>query len=128
MGCLMRFRTADSGRGSASGTSGAKAPLDSRPESECRRCGGPNRVWYAPSPLWNAVMRLGGSINGAEDFSGIICPTCFVVLAEERGIASMWRLDAREVHIELELTTPSGRTWSAATDRWVDPSEPGDRE
>ena len=89
------------------------------PESRCGRCGGPNRVWYAPSPLWNAVMR-GGSINGEEEFS-VVCPTCFVVLAEERGIAQTWRLDAQEVHAELELTTPSGRTWDADADRWREP-------
>jgi hypothetical protein len=87
------------------------------PESSCQRCGGPNRVWYTPSPLWNAVMR-GGSINGTEEFGGIVCPTCFMVLAEEQGIASMWRLDAQLVHADLELTTPSGRYWDPEADRW----------
>lgn len=89
------------------------------PELQCRRCGGPNRSWHAPSPLWNAVMR-GGSIDGAWEFDELICPTCFMVLAEERGVAEAWRLDARVVHVDLELTTPSGRTWDAETDLWRD--------
>lgn len=69
-------------------------------------------------------MRLGGSINGPEDFGGIVCPTCFAVLAEERGVASIWRLDAMAVHVDLETTTPSGRTWDAGTDRWLEPYDP----
>jgi hypothetical protein len=60
----------------------------------------------------------GGSINGIEPFDGIICPTCFTVLAEEQGIAELWRLDAAVVHAELELVTPSGRVWNAVEDRW----------
>ena len=54
---------------------------DQHSERICGRCGGPNVVWWAPSPLWNAVMR-GGDIGGTEDFSGVVCPTCFAVLAE----------------------------------------------
>lgn len=88
------------------------------PETVCRRCGGPNVVWHAPSPLWNAVMR-GGSIDGPQEFGELICPTCFAVLAEERGIATDWRLDAADVHVELETTTPSGRVWSAGLDLWT---------
>lgn len=90
---------------------------DAHPEATCRRCGGPNVVWFAPSPLWNAVMR-GGSIDGPWEFDELICPTCFCALAEERGVASVWRIDAREVHVELETTTPSGRVWDAETDLW----------
>ena len=95
-----------------------ESTLDERhPETWCHRCGGPNRAWYAPSPLWNAVMR-GGSIDGPSEFDDLICPTCFMVLAEERGVAETWRLDARAVHVDLELTTPSGRTWDAECDLW----------
>jgi hypothetical protein len=89
----------------------------SHPEDTCGRCGGPNRVWYVPSPLWNAVMR-GGSIEGTERWQGIVCPTCFMVLAENAGVAFQWRLDARDVRVELETTTPSGMVWDAATDLW----------
>lgn len=93
---------------------------DSHPESSCARCAGPNVTWWAPSPLWNEVMR-GGDINGSEEFSGIVCPTCFAVLAEERGIAEFWRLGAERVNVDLQTTTPSGRTWDAQTQLWQDP-------
>lgn len=87
------------------------------PEALCRRCGGPNVVWVAPSPLWNAVMR-GGSINGDDDPAGIVCPTCFAVLAQERGVAELWRLSAERVKVELETVTPSGRVWDEQAWRW----------
>jgi hypothetical protein len=90
---------------------------DDHPESFCHRCDGPNVVWVAPSPLWNAVMR-DGSINGAEQFDGIVCPTCFAILAEEHGIADIWRLGAEAVHVPLEVVTPSGRVWDG--ERWTE--------
>ena len=62
----------------------------------------------------------GGSIDGPTEFDDLICPTCFMVLAEERGIAEAWRLDARVVHVGLELVTPSGRVWDADADLWRD--------
>lgn len=74
-------------------------------------------MWFAPSPLWNEIMR-GGSINGTEEFSGIVCPTCFAVLAEEAGIAFHWRLDALDIRVGLELVTPSGRRWNPVAGIW----------
>lgn len=91
---------------------------DTHPERHCGRCGGPNIVWCAPSPLWNAVMR-GGTINGIEEYS-IVCPTCFAVLAEERGIAQTWVLRAQDVLVELETVTPSGRVWDDDKLLWMD--------
>lgn len=85
------------------------------PEATCSRCLGPNIVWSAPSPLWNEVVR-GGSINGIEEY-GVLCPICFAVMAERKGIASLWRMYAERVYVELELVTPSGRVWNA--DRWM---------
>lgn len=90
------------------------------PESTCRRCGGPNVAWTAPSPLWNAVMR-GGSIDGPWEFGEIVCPTCFCVLAEERGVAADWRLDAQVYLVNVETTTPSGRVWDAMQWLWTEP-------
>jgi hypothetical protein len=89
---------------------------DEGPEATCRRCGGPNITWSAPSPLWNAVMR-GGDINADDDFGGIVCPVCFGQLAQERGVASMWRLDAEHVQVKLPTVTPSGRVWDPQ--RWL---------
>lgn len=92
-------------------------------EAFCHRCGGPNTVWFAPSPLWNAIMR-GGSINGIEDFDGIICPGCFTQLGEARGVAKVWRLWAETVLVDLETVTPSGRVWDEATQLWRSPTLP----
>lgn len=91
------------------------------PESYCHRCGGPNVVWHAPSPLWNEVMR-GGDIYGFGKWGEIICPTCFVVLAAEAGIATRFRVDAMDVQVPLQTTTPSGRVWDESVDLWVDPA------
>lgn len=99
----------------------AQSGSEVHPETVCRRCGGPNVSWFAPSPLWNAVMR-DGSINGPQEFDELICPTCFAVLAEERGVANGWRLTATRVHVELETVTPSGRVWDAETDMWRETS------
>lgn len=98
----------------------ARPGNSTHPESYCHRCGGPNTVWVAPSPLWNSVMR-GGDSRAADDFDGIVCPTCFTELAEERGVARDWRLTARDVRVELPLTTYDGRVWD--DERWlfVDP-------
>lgn len=83
-------------------------------ESVCQRCNGFNPVWTAPSPLWNYVMR-GGSIDGIEVFS-VVCPSCFVILARERGIdATGWRFQAMDVTVELETVTPTGRVWNPET-------------
>lgn len=87
-------------------------------EDFCHRCGGPNITWAAPSPLWNEVMR-GGSINGEEDFNGIICPICFAVLAEKLGVAALWRLSAKRLLVELETVTPTGRMWDEQNWQWV---------
>lgn len=89
-------------------------------ETRCHRCGGPNVIWSAPSPLWNEVMR-GGSIANKDEYDGIVCPTCFAVLARERGVAELWRFHAERVNVELETVTPSGRMWNERTWKWLDP-------
>jgi hypothetical protein len=94
--------------------------MSEHPEARCHRCLGPNITWSAPSPLWNAVMR-GGSINGVDEFDGIVCPICFAALAEERGIARTWTFKADEVLAELETVTPSGRMWDDAAGMWREP-------
>lgn len=83
----------------------------------CRRCGSPNPPWSAPSPLWNAVMR-GGSINGEALFDDMVCATCFMVLAEERGVAQGWRVTATTIKAPLETVTLSGRVWDAEKSLW----------
>lgn len=107
----------------AAGEQAQAGAVEASDEAHCHRCHGPNTPWSAPSPLWNEVMR-GGSINGDEIFDGIVCPTCFAIMAEERGIAQFWRLTAQRVHVELETVTPSGRTWDEQAFRWRDAEQP----
>lgn len=99
------------------------APIEPHPESYCHRCLGPNVVWCTPSPLWNEVIR-GGSINGDELHDGIVCPMCFVLMAQDQGVvgrSGAWELTATDVRVELETVTPSGRVWNPDTWLWEAP-------
>lgn len=99
----------------------AESTADGHPEDHCHRCGGPNITWAAPSPLWNEVMR-GGDIEGRDLHDGIVCPTCFAVLAEKMGLANYWQFNAPCTTRELTMVTPSGRVWDAERWLWVEPS------
>jgi hypothetical protein len=91
----------------------------------CKRCGRGNSVWFAPSPLWNAVMR-DGSIDGEPKYNDLVCASCFIHLAEEQGIATHFRVFAEQVNVELETTTPSGCVWDEGRQLWAEPdSQPG---
>lgn len=108
------------GKGSDPTLGAEGEPTVEHPEAGCRRCGGLNVDWAAPSPLWNAVMR-GGDIDGPWEFGEVICPTCFAVLAVERGIViGGFRLTAEAV-VPLTTTTPSGRVWDPEAWLWRDP-------
>jgi hypothetical protein len=53
-------------------------------ELKCQACGGNNVVWFAQNKLWNTVM---GSPNG------IVCPSCFIIEAEKRGVVDdVWQV------------------------------------
>ncbi len=55
------------------------------PEDKCEKCGGPNICWCCDSPLWNEVARSRGR--------GILCPICFVKMAQEHGYpTATWKL------------------------------------
>lgn len=92
-------------------------------EATCRRCQGPNVSWTAPSPLWNLVMR-GGAIDGVDRFDGIVCPTCFVVVAEDARLASRWYVSADRVALPLQTVLPDGRVWVEAARLWLPPEPP----
>ena len=87
---------------------------------DCKRCGRGNTLWFAPSPLWNAVMR-GGSIDGEPLYDDLVCATCFMEIAEEKGIADGFKVFAKRVHVELETVTPTGRVWDEDRQLWSDP-------
>ncbi len=84
-------------------------------EETCHRCGREFINWSAPSPLWNEVMRGGDISGGPEPYLGIICPSCFMKLAEDAGVATGWRLYAATVFRLLQTVTPSGRVWNPET-------------
>lgn len=88
------------------------------PGEDCRRCGGPNVIWFAPSPLWNKVMR-GNDICGDPLFNDLVCMPCFVALAAEAGVVGVWRLTADPEPEGLIYTTPSGRVWDPDRFLWV---------
>lgn len=93
---------------------------ESGPEGEdCQRCGGPNvAAWFAPSPLWNLVMR-GNNIDGEARFGDTVCPACFIRCAEEAGVSGTWKLTVDPAPEGLVLSTPSGRVWDDTTGLWV---------
>lgn len=54
-------------------------------EMVCDRCGRRHGVvWFAPSDIWNAVMR-GGDPAAGDEFA-FCCPICFMALAGKRGV------------------------------------------
>jgi len=61
-----------------------------------------------------------GSIDGPQEFDEIICPTCFFVLADERDVATNFRVIA-DALVPLQTVTPSGRIWNDETHLWEDP-------
>jgi hypothetical protein len=86
----------------------------------CHRCGGSNITWFAPSPLWNLVMR-GNDINGDALHDDLVCVPCFVFLAAEAGVEGVWRVSVDPEPDGLVKVTPSGRVWDEYANRWVEP-------
>lgn len=78
------------------------ARTDEDAEMWCDRCERRHGVnWCAPSDLWNAVMRE-GQIGNPDEF-GFCCPSCFMELADERGVGNhLW------VVVPDPLTGPYG--------------------
>jgi hypothetical protein len=66
----------------------------------CQRCNQEYPVWYAPNELWNLVQQ--------ED-EHFFCPTCFAILAEERGIrTTAWKLmleTEQDLAVQGEIST-----------------------
>jgi hypothetical protein len=60
----------------------------------CERCHGSNVTWFAPSDIWNAAH---------GDFD-ILCPVCFVTLAEHSGIsATAWKIAPEDLAAQDEI-------------------------
>jgi hypothetical protein len=80
-------------------------------------------IWFAPSPLWNLVMRE-NDINGPIQFADLVCIPCFIALAAEVGVTGKWRLTVDPEPQGLIKETPSGRIWSESRQLWIDPEVP----
>lgn len=66
----------------------------------------------------------GDDINGPWQYGEIVCPHCFIALAEHRfGRPLSWRLYAEGVNEHLTTVTPSGRTWNPETWLWDEQSD-----
>jgi len=92
--------------------------MGARAEHEdCCHCGGRNVTWFAPSPLWNLVMR-GNDINGEPLYGDLVCMPCFVQLAADAGVEGIWRLSVDPEPEGLVKITPSGRVWDEEANLW----------
>lgn len=68
-------------------------------EGLCMKCNQEYPVWFAPNELWNPVMR---NADGSDRYP-FICPTCFAMEAELRGIRpTAWKLTTEQLIIEAE--------------------------
>lgn len=68
---------------------------DEKRELLCELCYREYPVWYAPSELWNAVMRHPDGKEASEKHN-FICMDCFAIQAGQIGIKAIWLLDRKE--------------------------------
>jgi hypothetical protein len=93
-----------------------KTPRD--PEATCERCNRKNaRRWHAPSPLWNAVLR---QPDGSDKWN-VLCPVCFVELAEELVGPQVWCLRPQDLDVAPLWQDVDGRVWDREQCLWVTP-------
>lgn len=70
--------------------------MSAHPEDICEDCNGRNVVWFAPSELWNKVVRK------PDIADPMLCPRCFILRAENIGIQYTW---------EVKPEFGDGRSW-----------------
>lgn len=81
------------------------------PEDVCYDCGGPNVVWFAPSQLWNLVVRQSIRNQGGAD--PMLCPRCFILRADAEGVNLVWCVSPENHALnnlieQLDSLKPSG--------------------
>lgn len=59
------------------------------PELYCHKCGGPNVVWFTSNAMWDKA------VTKAKE-PGILCPTCFIQLAEAAGFYGVWKVSLHD--------------------------------
>jgi hypothetical protein len=69
-------------------------------ELHCERCDSEYVVWFAPNAIWNLVVREHTPIGRREPF---LCPTCFTVLAESRGVKVAWMVAPEDTELSGAL-------------------------
>lgn len=81
---------------------------EEHPEAYCDRCRCPNITWFAPSPLWNKAI--------AGTHHDILCPVCFIQLAEAAGIhTTAWKVTVEDEippEVVQELTCKRQLEWA----------------
>lgn len=76
---------------------------DVHPESVCGSCKGENPgPWSAPNDLWNQIV---GSPYG------ILCPNCFINLANEMGVTNVWDVAPRITPPDVQEAEPVADDW-----------------
>jgi hypothetical protein len=65
------------------------SPLNRRPwrpsdgDMRCQKCGAMNPIWWVDDEVWNVI---------ADTREDILCPNCFMHLADSKGYGGIWRL------------------------------------
>ncbi len=59
------------------------------PESTCDDCGGHNVIWFAPSPIWNMVVRDKLAPDAPDP---MLCPSCFMLRADKVSGVKTWMI------------------------------------
>lgn len=71
-------------------SAGPPMPDSLRGDGPCSNCGTlDNIIWFTDSVFWNAVVRIEPRLT---DDAEILCITCFVLMADQRGYRCHWRL------------------------------------
>lgn len=63
-----------------------------RGDIPCGKCGiDENPIWWTDNVFWNSVIR-GADRRGSEIPGEILCPLCFMEIAEEKYDVKSWRI------------------------------------
>jgi hypothetical protein len=66
-------------------------PMDG--DERCQSCGRPNPVWFTDNDVWNTVM--------PDD--GILCPTCFMLKADDAMGQPIWSVGYRPAPLTITV-------------------------
>lgn len=84
----------------------------------CQRCHREYACWFAPSEIWNSVIREHGGDSGGVDH--FLCPACFTTLAKERGFDVAWMVAPEDMTLSqawIKLNDASKAVATLTADR-----------